>query len=326
MSKNIVDTIIKFCNNTNTKMMLIPSRRQIENNGGYVNNWKTIDFCNYVKSRSSLIYLERDHSGPGQGQYMDDGLDSLQEDCKYFDIIHIDPWKKYSDYNKGLNKTIELINLCYHKNNNLYFEVSTEEAIRHFTVQELDKLMSDLKNKLKPEIYKKIIYLVIQSGTSLKDGVNTGTYDENRLKKMIELKKKYNVLTKEHNGDWITNNEIKDKFNIGLDAINIAPEFGMIETKVILSEIEKLNRIDLFENFYKICLESNKWIKWVNSDFKPDDNKRKLIEICGHYVFSNKEFLKIKKELKRIDEKIIKKIEKKLEIINYYVNFYKNLI
>ena len=110
MSKNIVDAIISYCNETQTKLLLIPSRRQIEKDGGYVNNWTTKEFSEYVRSQTDLIYLERDHSGPGQGTVMDNGIDSLREDCKYFDIIHIDPWKHYPEYKQGLDKTIELIN------------------------------------------------------------------------------------------------------------------------------------------------------------------------------------------------------------------------
>lgn len=41
MSKNIVDAIIEFSNKTNHSVGLIPSRRQIEWDGGYVNNWTT---------------------------------------------------------------------------------------------------------------------------------------------------------------------------------------------------------------------------------------------------------------------------------------------
>ena len=97
MSKNIVDAIIKFVNDTNKKMILIPSRRQIEHNGGYVNNWTTKEFSEYVRSKTNNLFLERDHGGPGQGSEMDDGLESLDNDSQYFDIIHIDPWKFYKD-------------------------------------------------------------------------------------------------------------------------------------------------------------------------------------------------------------------------------------
>ena len=67
MSKNVVDTIIEFCNQTNNRIGLIPSRRQVEWDGGYVNNWTTKNFSEYVTRKSNLITLQRDHSGPGQG-------------------------------------------------------------------------------------------------------------------------------------------------------------------------------------------------------------------------------------------------------------------
>ena len=50
MTKNVVDAIITFCNKTGHNIGLIPSRRQIEWNGGYVNNWTTNTFTQYVKA------------------------------------------------------------------------------------------------------------------------------------------------------------------------------------------------------------------------------------------------------------------------------------
>ena len=318
MSKNIVDAIIKYVNKTNKKMILIPSRRQIEYDGGYVNNWTTQEFCSYVRSKTNNIYLERDHGGPGQGTNMDDGLESFKEDAKLLDIIHIDPWKKYSNYKDGLKYTVDLINYCYNLNKNLYFEVATEEAIRPFTVEELRQLMIDLKSSLSNEVYQRIVYLVIQSGTALKEGVNTGVYNNERLKDMMKLSEEFNILTKEHNGDWITDEEIKDKFSNGLSALNIAPEFGMIETKVILEEIDKLDKEkskECFENFFEICHKSKKWVKWVKDDFDPFKNKRKLIEICGHYVFTDNVLLDLKLKLINIDEKIMQSIYDRLNHI-----------
>ena len=45
MSENVVDSVIQFSKDTNSKVGLIPSRRQIDYSGGYVNNWKTEKFC-----------------------------------------------------------------------------------------------------------------------------------------------------------------------------------------------------------------------------------------------------------------------------------------
>ena len=52
MSKNVVDSVIEYCNDNNVNIGLIPSRRQVENTGGYVNNWTTKEFCEYVKSKT----------------------------------------------------------------------------------------------------------------------------------------------------------------------------------------------------------------------------------------------------------------------------------
>ena len=290
MSKNVVDSIIEFSNETNHKIGLIPSRRQIEWDGGYVNNWTTKEFSKYA----SKLILKRDHSGPGQGYKDDDGYISLKDDCKYFNMIHIDPWKKYPTYKEGLKWTINMINFCYNENSNIEFEVGTEESIRKFEANELNQLLMDLSLKLDQEVFKQVKYLVIQSGTSLKENTNTGEYNKNRLLDMIKVSKSWNLLSKEHNGDYIPSNLIEEKMNLGLDSINIAPEFGLIET---LSYIDK--GIDI-EKFWDICYKSKRWEKWVNKEFNPFTQKLDLIKICGHYVLSHPDFLKIKPNIDNI--------------------------
>lgn len=317
MSKNIVDEIINYSNLNKKYIIFIPSRRQIDFNGGYVNNWTTEDFCNYVKSRSKYIFIERDHGGPGQGQNendIEDYIKSIETDCKYMDIIHIDPWKKFKKYDDGLKNTIDLINYCYNINNNIYFEVSTEEAIKFFDYDKLSRLIIDLKSSLDPLIFNRIIYYVIQSGTSLLEGNNTGMFDKKRLLKMLDIGGNNNILSKEHNGDWISDEELRFKFTKGLNAINIAPEFGMIETKVILDEIDKNeNSNKILDDIFYICYNSNKWKKWVSKNFDPFKNKRKLIEICCHYCFTIPEFIKIKSIFENIDNKIKLSINQKLD-------------
>ena len=299
MSQNIVDSIIEFCNETNNKIGLIPSRRQVERDGGYVNKWTTETFSKYANK----LFLVRDHSGPRQGYTDDDGYKSLKEDCKYLDMIHIDPWKKYPLYEEGLDWTLKMIKFCYTENPNIEFEVGTEESIRRFSPTDIDILLTDLKLNLTNKEFNQIKYAVIQSGTSLKETTNTGEYDRDRLTSMIQVVKNHNLLSKEHNGDYIPVNLIKEKMNLGLDAINIAPEFGLIET---LSYIKEGINID---KFWKICYDSKRWEKWVNSDFDPYTQKLDLIKICGHYVLSTPEFLKIKPN---IDPQIKINIKEKL--------------
>ena len=307
MSKNIVDAIVEFCTNTGNIIGLIPSRRQVEWDGGYVNNWTTEEFSKYV----TTLPLQRDHGGPGQGNDDDDGFESLSYDARHFQLIHIDPWKKYPKYTDGLEKTIEMIKFAYNINPQLIFEVGTEEAIRPFEANELNQLVVDLQVALPKEIYERIKYLVIQSGTSLKGTDQTGDYNSDRLKQMIEVAKHHGLISKEHNGDYIPVEVIKEKFDLGLDCINIAPEFGLIETLTYLSEIKDEKT---FDRFWQICYDSKRWVKWVNPGFDPYVNKEQLIKICGHYVLTNPEFIsEIKSQFPNIDTKIKNNVTRKLK-------------
>uniref|UniRef100_A0A6C0KE16 Uncharacterized protein n=1 Tax=viral metagenome TaxID=1070528 RepID=A0A6C0KE16_9ZZZZ len=299
MSKNIVDTLIEFSNNTQIPVTFIPSRRQVEWNGGYVNNWTTETFTKYVKSKSKYIAIQRDHGGPGQGLYDDDGYESLKYDCKYFDAIHIDPWKKYPDFDDGLKWTVDVLKFCYNENPNLYFEIATEEAIRKFSAEEIERLLHKVKHQFDKRIFERILFCVIQSGTSLKDGINTGKYNSNRLVKMLNVVKTYQKLSKEHNGDYMDKDIMIDRFNTGLDSLNIAPELGVFETKLFLKYLKNNNDQENVDLFYELCYNSGKWKKWVSDDFNPEKNKEKLIEICGHYVFSSKKIQNLKKGINK---------------------------
>ena len=161
-----------------------------------------------------------------------------------------------------------------------------------------------------PEIFLKIKFLVIQCGTNLLEQSNIGTYDSEKLKRMIEVCKKHNLTAKEHNGDWISSNIVKNKEKAGLTCINIAPEFGEIESSVLITNFKE-NPEDL-ESFFKICYESNTWKKWVSLEFNPFTNKEKLIKICGHYNLTNQTFLDIKTKYQNIDNDICTAIKYRL--------------
>lgn len=303
MSKNVVDAILEFNIETDNPVGFIPSRRQVEYDGGYVNGWTTKEFAEYVDGRA---FIQRDHGGPHQGNSKDDGLSSFSVDCEYFDAVHIDPWKAFPDYESGFRQTVFFINYLYARNKNLLFEVGTEESIRQFSSSELDRLLFDLQIALDSNVFENIRYAVVQSGVGLDlgKGVNTGNFNPDRLSDMIGVCKKYGVSSKEHNGDYLSCEENRIRFDLGLDSINIAPEFGQLETSCYLDEMSG----DI-EQFYQICYNSKRWEKWVSKDFNPEDNKEELIRICGHYVLSDEDFLKNKPN---IDYKIVNAIKTKL--------------
>jgi hypothetical protein len=132
---------------------------------------------------------------------------------------------------------------------------------------------------------------------------------------MVNLARHYNFSTKEHNGDYIPVSTIHEKFKLGLEAINIAPEFGLIETQTYLDEIAASASHHLFDKFFDICYASKKWVKWVDADFDPfePENKLKLVKISGHYVLSSPEFIENIKSIFPIDREVQRRVIEKLK-------------
>lgn len=316
MSENVVDSVIQFSKDTNSKVGLIPSRRQIDYSGGYVNNWKTEQFYEYVRKSNPEILLCRDHGGENQGQIIDDGMESFSVDCKYLDLIHVDPFRISESIDQAAIKTKNIIQKLWNLNSKVHYEVGTEEAIFKYSPEDLNKFLNYLKKSLTEEQFNQIKYAVVQSGTGLdlSTRTNTGSFNVERLLKFIDVTRSFDLLSKEHNGDYLIDScGIKLRFELGLDSINIAPEFGQVESEYYLNECKK-DKI-LFDKLYKICYNSGKWKKWV-SDIK-QIRKEQLVMICCHYILSDEKFLKnIKLHFSDANDVIKSNIRKKLECLN----------
>ena len=259
------------------------------------------------------MIISRDHGGKNQGFEKDDGIISLEEDIKYLDYIHIDPFLSCQDFKKAITDTTYLIDKLYSLNNKIFFEVGTEESIFKYEPENLHLFLSELKINLPKKAFDNIKYAVIQSGTSLDlpKMKNIGNFDITRTLNFLKVTKNFGILSKEHNGDYqIDNNQLKFKISIGIDAFNIAPEFGQLES------IEYLNLClrdeKLFKNLYKLCYNSNRWKKWIFN--KKSITKEEIILTCCHYILSDFNFKNlIKKNLPKIDLNIKKKIREKIK-------------
>lgn len=306
MSKNVVDAVIEYANEHKVYLGLIPSRRQVDFNSGYVNDWTTSTLVDYVQRRSPFVVLVRDHGGPYQGATRDLGYDSFAEDSNLLDVIHVDPWRE-SSFQNALKRTAHYIRFCESINDHVVFEVGTEEAIYGYEADQLDDLLNYLRDELWARHFSRIKIAVIQSGTSLHDGANTGTYSKQRLEDMLSVCKRHGLLSKEHNGDYLDSKLIRQKFSAGLDSINIAPEFGQIETKALVEVMTSEQK----DKFYDICLKSGKWKKWTSDS----ENKDLIINVAGHYVFSEPAFKKLRNSLSSVDEIAKKRMKDRIHSI-----------
>ena len=138
----------------------------------------------------------------------------------------------------------------------------------------------------------------------------------------------YGVYVKEHNADYLSDKALQIHPESGIHAANVAPEFGVVETRSFCEILLKNNLEHMVETFLEISYNSKKWEKWVLNKDKLTDKECAIIS--GHYVFSDEKFKEIKKNAKEIlstkmidiDEYLINCIKK--SILRYLKNF--NLI
>jgi hypothetical protein len=314
MSQNVVDCVIKH--GQKHPIGLIASRRQVDFSGGYVNNWNTKTFSSYVKNKNSSIFLCRDHGGEEQGQMSDDGEVSFGVDAQCFDLIHIDPFRVSQTIYRAAEKTADIIEELFEINSNVMYEVGTEEAIFKYEPEDLNWMLGYLKIRLRVEQFNQIKYAVVQSGTKLDlaTRTNIGNFNNNRLENFIEVVKSFNLMSKEHNGDYLTDSfDVEVRFADGLDAINIAPEYGQIESEFYLEMCKEDSY--LFEKLYEICYISGKWKKWIPNISRV--SKSQIIMTCCHYILSDKSFINnIKSHFPNADKLIQKRITSKLKLLN----------
>jgi len=291
MSKNVVDACIEFSIKNETPLGLIPSRRQIDHKSGYVNGWTTDTFAKYVRERTGNILIERDHGGPHQGDILDSGKTSIDIDSFYFDMIHIDPFKKYKDIEQSAIYTIDVINSL--ESRRCSFEIGTEEALFHMSPDDCRRFLDMVSFGVGKSNFNRVEYLVVQFGTKLQGNKNTGIFDLDKAEKMLKVCSDYGKKSKEHNGDYLSKGDVIKRRNLGLDAINVAPEMGGIESKCMIQELKRDSK--LYEKFVVCCKSTNRWQKWFPVDHEPDTDT--LLESCGHYCFSTAEFDSLKNEI-----------------------------
>ena len=224
------------------------------------------------------------------------------------------------------------------KKKDIFFEIGTEEQSGTTnTKEELEETLNKTINFCNKNKFKKPTFVVIQSGTRVMEMKNVGSFDlpfrvknevpaEIQVPQMINICKKYNILMKEHNTDYLSNEALSWHPKLGIHAANVAPEFGVIETRAIIKIVDELRLKNLKERLLNISLNSGKWKKWMIKDSGASDYDKSLI--AGHYVFSNPEFIELKdilrktlKKKKNLDLDTHLKNEIKKTLFRYLQNF-----
>ena len=340
MSKNCIDASIELADQYKTPLMLIVSRRQIDSDkfgGGYVENWNTKQFTEYILKRdiNKNIILARDHGGPWQNEYekskqlnlidaMKSAKDSYCSDIDAgFHMLHIDPSVDIHSsptIDQILERVYELYDFCWsyaqQKKRDIIFEIGTEEQSgNNNTIDELEYTLESMRKFCKNNKIPYPLFIVVQVGTRVMEMRNVGSFDspirvikemppEIQIPQMIEICNQYGIFMKEHNTDYLSTDSLRWQPRLGMHAANVAPEFGVAETKALVGILKEKNYIDLLDEFLRIAYDSKKWEKWMTNNTSASDVDKSII--AGHYVFSSDECINLKKEanqrIKGLDE------------------------
>lgn len=361
MSENCVDAAIELANEYDIPLILTASRRQIDSErffGGYVNGWTTKTFANYVidKDKKGKIILARDHGGPWQNDIeqkesmslrraMESAKASFHSDIESgFQIIHIDP--SIDIYGRPgidevLDRVYELYEFCWmqaqQKGLDVVFEIGTEEQSGSTnTAEELDYTLSSIERFCSQNHLPLPAFVVIQTGTKVMETRNVGSFDvpvrvadelppEIQVPQMINICKRYDILMKVHNTDYLSDESLAWHPRMGIHSANVAPEFGVAETKAFLGLLHLYSLDKLAEKFLTLSYERGKWSKWMMPETQADDTDRAII--AGHYVFATEEYRAIKQDVQGklrgvgIDLDEFLKEQVKRSITRYLINF-----
>ncbi len=307
MSKLCVDATIELANFMKTPIQLIASRRQIECDSlgrGYVNNWSTEEFAKYVRERDAgdYILLARDHGGPWQGhneadlkhdEAMERATESYRVDIKSgFDVIHLDPSLQDRPIKAIQDDIATLLDSCEQVAGDVVYECGTEETNgKTNTAAEFApfvKYCSSLSPKIK--------FVVGQTGTHVKETRNVGTFDATQATKLAQLCHEKALLLKEHNLDYVPSSVLKQHRKCKIDSANVAPEFGVVETKRFIHTLKKHRKRKFLTRFGEIATQSGRWKKWVMS---VDADK---VLVAGHYVIAHPEVQEMYAEVQKVTD------------------------
>lgn len=287
MSKEAVDCITNIAAEEKVNLGLIPSRRQIETERitpGYVNHWTTESFMSYLDNR---VVVQRDHAGPSQGHNIDDGTESIQADIEAgILLIHIDPWKVSTSIEDAIERTHDMMAFSSALSEDVRFEVGTEEAIRKISAKDLNKFLSGLRNRSR-DLFAQIIFCVVQSGTSINENKNIGRFNYGRSKRMCDIVRRYGLVPKEHNSDYLTASDFYLRKLSGVESFNVAPELGVLQTTIVMKNLLTFGLQKEKNSFARACEVSNKWEKWTTRNCLSPEEKAIL---CGHYNFMTNEW------------------------------------
>ena len=289
MSPEVVDLCLEYSHLHNFPIMIIASRNQVDHDSGYA--FTTLGLTSHIRNNSyyspDRVLVCRDHCGPYFSD-LDQGLD-LQEvtgrcietmlaDIELgFDLIHID----VSKINPGVQEQIAttLFRVAIAANPNIMFEFGSEDNDSENLVDSLARLHVQLKFA---EAFSPNLKFIVSPTGSLTKHRQVGQFNPDMAREATKLVHDAGFLFKEHNADYLTRYGVEMRIVNGIDALNVAPQLGCIQTAMMI----KLGK-DLgipYYDFENYVLSQDYWKRWTTPEVI--DPISRVIS-AGHYSFNS---------------------------------------
>jgi hypothetical protein len=321
MSLESIEAVYRFSNFNRKQLMLIASKNQIDHSGGYVNGWSTKNYVEHIKTvkntyNKSDVLLCRDHCGPGfNGDFnLEDTYKTIESDIENdFDLLHIDFCHYKGTNDDKLKESKKAIEFCKKLNDDIFLEIGTDENLGdNFAFNSLNDIEEELDyftSFCNPDFF------VVQTGSLVMEVNQVGNFNDSFSRQVSSLLNSMGIKFKEHNADYLTSQEIAKRKDI-VNAMNIAPQFGVIQTGIIINKC-LMYGID-YSSWANLVYNGNKWKKWLKNN--TPDNKNLCINIAGHYHFNSDEYKRIFDQINQHEDIREVIIESLIKVIEHYEN------
>ena len=296
MSREVITAICNYAHMKERPLMMIASRNQVDAESGYV--MTTPELRSLLKTLpTDRVWMCRDHCGP---YFLDSektlslkaAVEATKKTIAYdieqgFDLIHIDTSRVDDTY--GIAE--ELFKFCLDLNPNIQFEFGTEENVG--VAAGAVKYKNDVAfAKNIPNIQ----FVVAQTGSLCFEDHQAGTFDKKVVKDLVKVANDNGVKLKEHNADYLSAKEVRLRREVGVHAMNIAPQLGVVQTKKLLELADLYGAVKEAKAFSQRVLDSGRWKKWTKSR----TNAQKIV-VAGHYCFATPEYATLVEALAKQD-------------------------
>lgn len=323
MSQTTVDVVIEIASELDVPMGLVASRRQIEARelgSGYVNNWCTETFAEYVRARDvrKRVLLQRDHGGPHEGAWerslrVEEAMAAAKASFKAdiasgFDLLHIDPSMGPEgtavDVATVTERTIDLIEFCVETARDCgrpsppAFEVGSDKgAMASAAPGEIEEMYLRVREHCEHSEIAPPAFLALPTGTMVKERGNIGPLDariaqygdidaSGSLARLLAFARAQGVLVKQHSADYLSDGTLAWVATSPIAAINVAPQIGVTETLAFMDALRERGHTRLLDEFIALAISSRQWERWLLPNSAADDLERAVI--AGHYVVTQK--------------------------------------